>query len=327
MKKQVTVILFLLTALFLAGCSDSQNASPKKAEDTSANKIDIYATVYPLQYFTEEIGGKYVDVQTVYPPGTDEHTYEPSQKDIINMTEADLFFYVGYNLEGFVTKAEPILTDEGVTTQAIGERVVLDETIEEGMHEEDGHTEDEHSADDGHDHGDVDPHLWLDPIYASQMAEAIKNELVKQMPEQTDYFEAHYSALAKQLQTIDEKLATTIQNGKTKEIIVAHSAYGYWEKRYGLEQISVSGLTTSTEPSQKELENIVATATKHDLHYVVFEQNVSSKLTKIIQNEIGAKSLTLHNLGVLTDADFDAGSDYLSLMNQNINTLQTALNK
>ena len=236
------------------------------------------------------------------------------------MTEADLFFYIGYNLEGFVTKAKPILEDEGVKTIAVGESVTFDEATK------DAHVDEEHNADDGHNHGDVDPHLWLDPIYASQMAVAIKDELVKKMPEQSDYFETRYKKLNEKLKSLDTKLADTIQNSKTNEIIVSHAAYGYWEKRYGLKQISVTGLTTSNEPSQKDLENIVKTAKEHDLHYVVFEQNVSSKLTEIIQNEIGAKSLKLHNLSVLTDADIKAGSDYESLMNQNIETLNTALN-
>ncbi len=322
MKKQVTIILFLLVALFLSGCGDSQNSTAEKSD----NRINIYTTVYPLQYFAQEIGGKYVHVETVYPPGTDEHSYEPSQKDIIKMTEADLFFYIGYNLEGFVTKAQPILVDEGVKTVAIGESVKLDEATTEEQHEEETHTEDNHSVDDGHNHGDVDPHLWLDPIYAEQMAETIKNELTAKMPDQADYFEAQYNALNEKLHTIDKKLADTIQNSKTNEIIVSHGAYGYWEKRYGLKQISVTGLTGASEPSQKDLENIVKTAKEHNLHYVIFEQNVSSKLTKIIQSEIDAKALTLHNLSVLTDADVKAGSDYESIMNQNIEALQTALN-
>lgn len=314
MSKKVMVILFLITALFLSGCSNAQNS-----KTTSDNKIKIYTTVYPLQYFAQEIGGQYVHAETIYPPGTDEHTYEPSQKDIINMSEADFFFYIGYNLEGFVTKAQPILVDEGVKTVAIGENVVLNKAT--GDNKEDTH------ADDAHNHGDIDPHLWLDPVYASQMAAAIKDELVKKMPEQTDYFEAQYNKLNKKLQTLDGKLADTIKNSKTNEIIVSHAAFGYWEKRYGLKQISVTGITTSNEPSQKDLENIIKISKQHDLHYVVFEQNVSSKLTKIIQNEIGAKALKLHNLSVLTDADIRAGSDYESLMNQNIKTLQIALNK
>ncbi|MEE3954765.1 metal ABC transporter solute-binding protein, Zn/Mn family [Peribacillus frigoritolerans] len=309
MKIRALLSLFLVTAVFLSACGNSKGESSK--EETK-DALDIYTTVYPLQYFTEAIGGEYVNVETVYPPGTDEHSFEPSQKDIVKMAESDLFFYIGYNLEGFVTKAEPILSKEGVRTIAVGETVHLDE--EEHAHEEDGH-----------DHGGVNPHLWLDPVYSIDMAKTIKDELTKKMPEQEEYFNSHFNELSEKLEALDEKFATTIESGRTNKIIVSHSAYGYWEERYGLEQIGVTGLTSSNEPSQKELGKIVTMAEKEDLNYVIFEQNISSKLTEIIQKEMGAKSLELHNLSVLTDKDIEAGEDYFSLMEKNVKTLQTAL--
>ena len=45
--------------------------------------LSVYTTVYPLQYFTERIGGEHVDVQSIYPPGADEHSFDPTQKDMI----------------------------------------------------------------------------------------------------------------------------------------------------------------------------------------------------------------------------------------------------
>ncbi|MFE4240288.1 metal ABC transporter solute-binding protein, Zn/Mn family [Peribacillus butanolivorans] len=314
MKKSVLLSLFLVTALFLSGCGNSKG----ETTDTDKNILNVYTTVYPLQYFTEAIGGEYVNVETVYPPGTDEHSFDPSQKDIVKMAESDLFFYIGYNLEGFVTKAEPILSKEGVTTVAVGETVHLDE-------DEHAHENEHAHEEDGHDHGGVNPHLWLDPIYSIEMAKSIKDELTKQMPEQKGYFDSRFNELSEKLKALDEKFSTTIESGRTNKIIVSHSAYGYWEERYGLEQIGVTGLTSSNEPSQKELGKIVTMADKENLHYVIFEQNISSKLTEIIQKEMGAKSLELHNLSVLTDKDIEAGEDYFSLMEKNIKTLQTAL--
>lgn len=318
MKIRAWLSLFLVTAVFLSACGNSKGESSKKENKENKDALDIYTTVYPLQYFTEAIGGEYVNVETVYPPGTDEHSFEPSQKDIVKMAESDLFFYIGYNLEGFVTKAEPILSKEGVSTIAVGETVHLDE--EEHEHE------DEHAhEEDGHDHGGVNPHLWLDPVYSIEMAKTIKDELTKKMPEQEEYFNRHFNELSEKLGALDKKFATTIESGRTNKIIVSHSAYGYWEERYGLEQIGVTGLTSSNEPSQKELGKIVTMAEKEDLNYVIFEQNISSKLTEIIQKEMGAKSLELHNLSVLTEKDIEAGEDYFSLMEKNVKTLQTAL--
>ncbi|MFE5431306.1 metal ABC transporter solute-binding protein, Zn/Mn family [Peribacillus simplex] len=313
MKIRALLSLFLVTAVFLSACGNSKGESSK--EETK-DALNIYTTVYPLQYFTEAIGGEYVNVETVYPPGTDEHSFEPTQKDIVKMAESDLFFYIGYNLEGFVTKAEPILSKEGVSTIAVGETVHLDEHA---------HEEEHAHEDDGHDHGGVNPHLWLDPIYSIDMAKTIKDELTKKMPEQEEYFNNHFNELSEKLEALDKKFATTIESGRTNKIIVSHSAYGYWEERYGLEQIGVTGLTSSNEPSQKELGRIVTMAKEEDLSYVIFEQNISSKLTEIIQKEMGAKSLELHNLSVLTDKDIEAGEDYFSLMENNVKTLQTAL--
>ncbi|MFJ7832428.1 metal ABC transporter solute-binding protein, Zn/Mn family [Peribacillus sp. NPDC097284] len=312
MKRKLLLSLSLIAALALTGCGKSEG---KQKEDKDV--LDIYTTVYPLEYFTETIGGEFVNVETVYPPGTDEHTFDPSQKDIVGMANSDLFFYIGYNLEGFVTKAEPILKGEGVTTVAVGETVSVDEHNEEHDHGE--------TDDDGHDHGSVNPHLWLDPIYSIQMAETVKDELTKQMPEQESYFTLRFNELSDKLKALDKQFAKTIKAGRTNKVIVSHSAYGYWEERYGLEQIGVTGLTSSNEPSQKQLASIVSMAKDEDLHYVIFEQNISSKLTEIIQKEMGAEALEFHNLSVLTDKDIEAGEDYFSLMENNIKTLQTAL--
>ncbi|MFJ7747669.1 metal ABC transporter solute-binding protein, Zn/Mn family [Peribacillus sp. NPDC097295] len=316
MKSKILLSLSLIASLALTGCGNSEE---NKNEDK--NVLDIHTTVYPLEYFTEAIGGEFVNVETIYPPGTDEHTFDPSQKDIVNMANSDLFFYIGYNLEGFVTKAKPILKDEGVSTIAVGESVEVDEHKQE----ETEHHDHEGKEDDGHDHGGVNPHLWLDPVYSIEMADTIKDELTKQLPEQEGYFTNRFNELSDKLKLLDKQFAKTIKAGRTNKVIVSHSAYGYWEERYGLEQIGVTGLTSSSEPSQKQLAGIVTMAKEEDLHYVVYEQNISSKLTEIIQKEMGAEALEFHNLSVLTDKDIEAGEDYFSLMENNIKTLQTAL--
>ncbi|RFU66299.1 metal ABC transporter solute-binding protein, Zn/Mn family [Peribacillus glennii] len=345
MGRKIAIFLFLSIVLVLSGCGSGETQNKENKE-----VIKVYTTVYPLQDFTEKIGGKYVETETVYPPGTDEHSFEPTQKDIIKMADSDLFFYIGHNLEGFVTKAKPILEQEDVKVTAIGEKIQLEngdghseepgdehteehgtEHSEEHASEHDGeHAGDQHDGEheeegDGHDHGDVDPHIWLDPVYAQEMAELIKDALVSEMPKQRTYFEDNFSKVQQQLQKLDETFKNATANSRTDKIIVSHGAYGYWEDRYGIEQISVTGLSASSDPSQKQLQEIIKTAREHDIHSVIFEQNISSKLTAIIQKEIGARSLTLHNLSVLTEKDLKNGEDYFSLMNKNAETLKTAL--
>jgi zinc transport system substrate-binding protein len=110
-------------------------------------------------------------------------------------------------------------------------------------------------------------------------------------------------------------------------MIVTHAAFSYWETRYGLEQISITGLSTTNEPTQKELEKIISLAEREGIHYMLFEQNVQSKLGKIVQKEIGARALPIHNLGILTKEDIKNKENYFTLMNKNLKTLEKALNE
>ncbi|MGJ5636050.1 metal ABC transporter solute-binding protein, Zn/Mn family [Bacillus altitudinis] len=328
MKKIFFILTAALLAVGLAACSGSAgtNASKGKAD----GKLTIYTTIFPIQDFTEKIGGSHVNAQSVYPANADAHSFEPSSKTMVEMAEGDAFIYSGTGAEAFADKTASTLKDQGVKTVKAAEGIKLLSTQEEHAHEEgEDHDHDHEGEDhdhDGHDHGDKDPHAWLDPVYAQQMAKNIKDTLVSLDPDHKDEYTKNYESLKKELQSLDQEFKTTLSKAEHKEILVSHAAYGYWEKRYGIEQISVLGLSASEEPSQKQLENIVQQAEKHHIKYVIFENNVSSKVSDTIRSEIGAKSLTLKNLESITEDDAKNGESYVSLMKQNLNTLKTALN-
>ena len=327
MKRFLQLMSFLLPiSLFVAGCGGTPEINKENAQ--SDRQLTVYTTVYPLQYFTEVIGGNFVQVETVYPPGSDEHTFEPSQKDMMKLADSDLFIYVGLGLEGFVENAKSTLKNEKVSLLASGEHIHLEEGGATNKAED--HAKDETHAEDlvnedGHNHGDINPHVWLDPVYSKELAESIKDALIKQMPENEEQFVQNYNALVQKLDTLNNDFSEVISQAKDPEILVSHAAYGYWESRYGLKQISISGLSTSTEPSQKELESIVSTAKEHNTNYIFFEQNVSSKITEIVQNEIGAEALILHNLSTRTDEDIKKNRDYFTIMEDNLQSLKTGL--
>ncbi|MDQ0413097.1 metal ABC transporter solute-binding protein, Zn/Mn family [Mesobacillus stamsii] len=315
-KLSFILVLFIIVSSFLSGCGQKEASNAKKDD----NQLKVYTTVYPLQYFTQQIGAEFVDVKTIYPPGADEHTFEPSQKDMISLADADLFFYIGLGLEGFVDKAEQTLKNEGVKMLPVGDSLHLDG----GNNDQ---AEETHSSDDGHGHGDINPHVWLDPIYANEIALTIKNQLVEQMPEHKDVLEKNYAELSAQLTDLDKEFTEVIRSADRKEIIVSHAAYSYWETRYGLKQINISGLSTTNEPTQQELQNLISHAKDAKIKYVLTEQNFNSKLAKMVQDEIGGKTLTLHNLSVLTDEDIKNNETYFTLMKKNISTLEKALNE
>jgi zinc transport system substrate-binding protein len=305
---------FLLIVLFLSACGA---ASDEKREKDG--KLDVYTTVYPIEDFTKKIGGEHVDVHSIYPPGADEHTFEPSQKDMIKMADGDAFFYVGMGLEGFVEKSKSILKNEDVKVVPVSEGIEVE-------HEEDGHDDEEEHAEDGHGHQhETDPHIWLNPEYSKHMAEVIAETLSEEMPEHKEEFQSNLKDLTGELDALDAEFKQMAESAPHKTFYVSHAAYSYWEERYGLHQEAIAGLNTSDEPSQQELKKIIDQAKKDDVQYILFEQNVSSRLTEVVQKELGAESLNLHNLSVLTEKDRDENEDYFSLMRQNIVTLEKAL--
>ncbi len=158
------------------------------------------------------------------------------------------------------------------------------------------------------------------------MAKNIKNSLSTLMPEHASEFESNFNQLKSELEKLDQEFKTTIASSKTKELLVSHDAYGYWEQRYGIETIAITGLSPTQEPTQKELQAILEESSEHNIHYIIFEQNVSPKVAKIIQEELGAQSLSLHNLEAITAENIKQKDDYFSIMRKNLETIKAALN-
>ncbi|MBC1234730.1 metal ABC transporter solute-binding protein, Zn/Mn family [Listeria booriae] len=316
MKKLAFLLSTLLVAaLFLAGCGDNSDAQ-KKDND----KLTVYTTVYPLQYLASQIGGTYVDAHSVYPAGSDAHSFDPTQKDMMNIADSDLFFYIGLGMEGFVDKAKQSLKNENVKFVVTTDNLHLPTM----SHEEEDH---EHEEDeDGHDHGDINPHVWLDPNYMITMAATVRDNLSKELPAQKETFNKNYEKVVSQLKTLNTDYKTMADTAKHKDFVTAHAAYGYWEKEYGLKQIPIAGISTSDEPSQKKLTTIVNTIKSEKIPYILLEQNTNSKIADVIQKETDTKTLKLHNLETLTQKDIDAKRDYMSIMKDNLAALKTALN-
>lgn len=327
-------ILFI-TIFALAACGTSDDT--KEGSEDQKDKLNVYTTVYPLQFFAEQIGGELIEVDTIYPPGTDEHSFDPTQKDMMRLADADLFFYIGLGLESFVEKAEKTLAQENVKFIATGEKIP-ESDLQEGHHHHDdedgheahGHDEEAHEEHDheghDHDHGEFDPHVWISPKLSQSLALSIKDELVAALPEHAEQLEANYEKVIASLEQLDQSFDAMAHEAKRDTFFVSHAAFGYIADRYHLHQISVAGLNSQSEPSQKQLAALVQQAKEENIQYVLFEQNVSSKLTEVVQKEIGAKSLTLHNLSVLTEEDLQANETYFTLMERNIEVLRQALN-
>ncbi|MFD1362543.1 metal ABC transporter solute-binding protein, Zn/Mn family [Lentibacillus salinarum] len=315
------MILLLIAGIFTVGCTQT------KTETDTNTDLTIYTSIYPIQYAVEQIGGDSVDVESVYPPGVDAHTYEPSSKEMTAIAEGDTFIYLGAGMEGFAETAAQALDSQDTALIEIGadEALFHEDTGAHNSGNEEKHEEHHHGqAESEAHHHDQNPHIWLDPERMIDMASTIKDELIALNPESSEQYTENFNALKDDLLALDHQFRETLESKENKKILVSHAAYGYWEERYDIEQIAVSGLSSNHEPSQKELTTIMDQAEEHNLDYILFEQNSSDRVSEIIQDQIGAKSLQIHNLSVLTEADIKNGEDYLSLMKHNLEVLDQA---
>jgi zinc transport system substrate-binding protein len=321
MFKRIVGCLSLVTLIVgAAACGNVETNSNEDNNDpmNSNEVLKVSATVYPLQYFAEQIAGDEAVVESILPPGSDPHHYEPTTKEMVKIAESDALIYNGAGLEPFAEQISESIQSEDVKIVEASKGVDL---ISHG-HDHEGDHEDEHA---GHHHGDKDPHVWLDPIRSIKLAENIKDTLVELKPEKEETFTKNFEELKGDLENLEEEFHTKLEKLPGNRIIVSHAAYGYWEQTYGIEQIAVTGLSPSNEPSQKELQNIIEIAEKYGLKHVFFEQNVTPKVAEVVRKEIGAEALRIHNLSVLTEEEIKNNEDYFTLMHQNLDVLSKAL--
>jgi zinc transport system substrate-binding protein len=317
LRKVFPLLALVLICVILSSCS-SQSKQHKTI--TKDNKLNIYTTVFAFQSFTQQIGGKYVHAQSIYPPGVDTHSYEPTQRNMIDIAKSDLFIYTSDDLDPVAHKIASSIRNKGVKLP-----------VAQGLNHSDllpGDEDDEHEeSHDAHHHAGEsnDPHVWLDPVLDQQFALKIKNKLVQKDPQHKTYYEHNYRQLKNDLKGIDQQLSNVTKDPKRKTIVISHDSLGYLAQRYHFKQVGVTGMNNE-DPSQQEIMSIIHNIKQTRQPYVLYEQNISSKLTDIIKKETQTKPLSFNNLAT-RNKDDNNNVKYQTIMQHNIETLDTALNK
>jgi zinc transport system substrate-binding protein len=309
MKRTAPVLLAVaLLAAFFAGC-----AAPAQ-DGADDGRLSVYASFYPMADFARKVGGDLVRVTTVVPDGTEPHHWEPAAADIADLEQADVFVYNGLGMEHWVdTVLSAVQGSDLVVVEAAHEVPLLQEH------------EGEEEAGDGHDHGEGDPHVWLNPRNAILQMAAIRDVFIQADPDHADRYNANYDRWAAEFTALDREFADAIAALPGRDIVVAHQAYGYLCDAYGLHQVAIEGLTADSEPDAARMAQIIDFAREKQIRVIFFEEMASPKVAQTIADAIGASTAVLSPLEGLTDAQREAGDDYLSVMRQNLSALKTAL--
>ena len=298
----------------LAGAVFALAACGTASTEENGGGLKVYTTVFALQSLTEQIAGDNAEVRSIYPNGADIHSYEPTQKDVLDYAEGDLFITTNKKLDPASGKIADVIKNDTEVLEAAGEEGQLIEDTHSHGH---GETHD-------HQHGGMDPHVWLDPVMSIDMAEMIKDELVAIDPDNAADYKENFERLRAELGQLDEELKAVTENSKVENVYISHESIGYLAERYGFVQHGVSGMNNE-KPTQQEVIDMLEGLEADGSKYILVEQNVSGKVTDIISDRGGVRQLGFHNLSVLTDED-DPDTDYQTLMKRNIEMLDKALN-
>lgn len=300
--------------LLLAGCGKGTG------DEIVSGKVNVVTSFYPIYEFAKAIGGEDVNVINLLPTGVEPHDWTPRSQEILNTSKAQLFFYNGAGLEGWVPNfLKGMGKDASVKPVELSQGIELIHADEDDGHDH-GHTDD---STDGDHH--IDPHTWVSPKSAKIMAENIKNSYIEVDPAHKDNYESRYAELSQKLDELDAKFTEELSKTAKKEIVVSHQAFGYLCRDYGLTQHAIMGLSPEAEPRAQDLVALAKKVKEENIRYIFFEELVSDKLAKTLAGEAGVETLVLNPVEGLTKEQQEAGDNYFTLMEKNLQNLILAL--
>jgi zinc transport system substrate-binding protein len=155
----------------------------------------------------------------------------------------------------------------------------------------------EHGRHEGHDHSaeQPDPHVWLDPERLSRHATTVCEALVAADPSNADSYRQRLEALQKDLEDLDRWVRRKLDGLKGEAVLVFHPAYGYFTRRYGLEQVAVE--VSGSTPSPRQLAQVVDRARAVGARTVFVQPQFSLNAAEAVADALDGEVVPLDPLG------------------------------
>jgi zinc transport system substrate-binding protein len=278
----------------------------RNGKQQTHDKLSVTATYYPLYDFARQVGGDKVEVTNITPAGSEPHDYEATPQQLAQAQDSKVFVYNGGHMEPWASnflkdyKHEAIKASNNIDLASVADEENPSESIK-------------------------DPHFWLDPVLAQTIIDNIRDGLSKADPSHKDYFAAQATAYKAKLATLDQDYKKGLATCATRSVISSHEAFGYLAKRYNLDVSAIAGISTEEEPSPAKLAELATLIRDKHIQYVFFETLASPTLAETLAKETGAKTTVFDPIEGLSDEDQAQGKDYISIQQDNLRQLRTAL--
>jgi zinc transport system substrate-binding protein len=291
----------LLVLATVPGCGGE--AGPAEGGRTSV------ASVYPLAFAAQRVGGPGWEVIDLTPPGAEAHDVELTLEDRAAIASADLVVHLG-DL-GFQPQVEDAVGEAGGQVVAATEGLPL-------------HEAEEHEAEEGEhesEEGALDPHAWLDPVFFGQMVERIAEGFAAIDPDGAEGYRSRAADLGAALHHLDARFRSTLDGCRFDTIVVSHEAFGYLAERYGLRQVGLAGLVPEGEPTVEALSEAAVLLREEGAGAVFYEEGGEAKrLAEQVAADAAVPALPL-----LTLEAAPTRGDYLTAMEANLESLREGL--
>ena len=305
MKTKLTKILTIVFAasMLLTGCN---NSAESNNSIESNNKLTIVTSFYPMYISTLNIVKDIPNVEVINmtaPQTGCLHDYSLSTKDLKTLSSADIFVINGAGMESFLDDVIDEYSDLKIIEASNGISLIEDTD---------------------HDEHDVNPHVWVSISKNIEEVSNIAKELSAFDPNHASEYEANADAYIAKLENLRTEMHAALDNVNNKDIITFHEAFPYFAEEFNLNIAGVIEVEPDSEPSAKEVENIISIINEKNIKALFTEPQYSSKIADTIAKETGASIYTLDPI-VTGDANEDAYDDYIVKMQENLNTLKEAL--
>lgn len=324
MKKIIYIVISLISLSFITAC-------------TSKNDIEglkIVTTSYVGYDFAKNVIGNKDNINLLLKPGSEAHSYDPTSQDIIALSKADIFIYVGGESDEWVTDTLETIDNKKLVVIKMMDIVEnYKEEIVEGMQESHNHEdhnhededEDEHSQ--GHEHEEYDEHVWTSPKNAMLILEKIAEEIINIDKENMEQYQQNKTAYLNQINEIDSQIKDIVQNAKRNVLIFgARFPFRYFVEAYNLSYYAAfPGCSSETEANAKTITFLINKVKSEKIPVVLKIELSNGNIADTIAEATNTKVMTLHSAHNISKDDFDNNITYVDLMNRNIETLKGAL--